>query len=194
MSNTARLRNCFEGKTVLITGHTGFKGSWLSIWLQQLGARVVGISNEVPTSPANFDASQVASLVQDHRCDLADLDAIRDIVKQANPDFVFHLAGQVSLSDTGQPIGAGDFVEQTRQTYANIKTALAELGATMADITDETVFVTDVGTLMSELEPFAAVRAEAYGVPTPEVTQTCVQVAGLVMPELMIEIKCVAEL
>ena len=54
MNQTDRLENCFADKTVLVTGHTGFKGSWLSVWLHRLGARVVGVSDRVPTEPANF--------------------------------------------------------------------------------------------------------------------------------------------
>ncbi|MBN4080838.1 NAD-dependent epimerase/dehydratase family protein, partial [Caldithrix abyssi] len=50
----------FVNKTVLVTGHTGFKGSWLSTWLSELGANVIGISNEVPTAPAHYD------LIKDH--------------------------------------------------------------------------------------------------------------------------------
>ena len=47
--------NYFNGKKVLITGHTGFKGSWLSAWLSELGARIIGVSDNVPTSPAHYD-------------------------------------------------------------------------------------------------------------------------------------------
>ncbi len=49
----------FNGKKVLITGHTGFKGSWLTLWLTHLGAKVSGISNRVPTNPSNFGANQL---------------------------------------------------------------------------------------------------------------------------------------
>ena len=102
-----------------------------------------------------------------------------------------HLAGQVALDPDGKPTG-GDLVAQTHEVYAQVKAALAELGATMADIIDETIFVTDVGELLENLEPWCGARSEAYGIATPEVSQTCVQVAALVMPELKIEIKCVA--
>ena len=59
----------FKGKTVLITGHTGFKGSWLSVWMISLGAKVVGVSIDVPTIPSNYLVSQIDGAVQDYRDD-----------------------------------------------------------------------------------------------------------------------------
>jgi len=58
-------KNVFSGKKVLVTGHTGFKGTWMTIWLQQMGAEVVGISDKVPTDPAHFIA---AGLEDSMRC------------------------------------------------------------------------------------------------------------------------------
>ena len=84
----------FKGKTVLITGHTGFKGSWLTIWLVYLGAKVVGVSIDTPSSPSNFSASAISNLIEDHRIDIRDSNAIKNLVKQVQPDFVFHLAAQ----------------------------------------------------------------------------------------------------
>jgi CDP-glucose 4,6-dehydratase len=85
---------CYFGKTVLVTGHTGFKGSWLSAWLSSLGARVVGLSDNISTSPSNFEASKIASLVEDHRIDIRNSDAVKKLVIACQPDFVFHLAAQ----------------------------------------------------------------------------------------------------
>ena len=90
----AILRNTFSGKTVLITGHTGFKGSWLSIWLTHLGANVVGISIDVPSNPSNFHVSSVDNVMKDYRVDIRDADAVKEIIKEVEPDFVFHLAAQ----------------------------------------------------------------------------------------------------
>lgn len=90
--------NCFNtvfrDKVVLVTGHTGFKGSWLSVWLTDLGARVVGISLDVPSVPSNFAASFLTEIVEDHRIDLRNAEAVRAIINQIKPDFVFHLAAQ----------------------------------------------------------------------------------------------------
>ncbi len=100
MNSSDHLERCFAGRTVLVTGHTGFKGSWLSHWLHGLGARVVGLSDRVPTEPANFEASAIAGLLDDHRCDLADREAVARIVADARPDFVFHLAAQALVRDS----------------------------------------------------------------------------------------------
>lgn len=79
---------------MLITGHTGFKGSWLSAWLNYLGADVVGVSADIPSQPSNFEASSIDTIVDDHRIDIRDAAALREIVRQTQPDFVFHLAAQ----------------------------------------------------------------------------------------------------
>jgi CDP-glucose 4,6-dehydratase len=84
----------FKNKKVLITGHTGFKGGWLSIWLASLGAKVVGVSIDIPSAPSNFTASVIGDVIEDHRIDIKDAEAIRILVKNFQPDFVFHLAAQ----------------------------------------------------------------------------------------------------
>lgn len=84
----------FNNKTVLITGHTGFKGSWISIWLTVLGARVVGASDREVGELSNFLVSKVSSIVDDYRIDIRDADAVKKLVKKVQPDFVFHLAAQ----------------------------------------------------------------------------------------------------
>ena len=84
----------FEGKVVLITGHTGFKGSWLSIWLNSLGAKVVGLSDDVVTSPSNYSVSSISDFIQDYRVDIRDSEKVLSLVKANQPDFVFHLAAQ----------------------------------------------------------------------------------------------------
>ncbi|MBF0440205.1 MAG: CDP-glucose 4,6-dehydratase, partial [Magnetococcales bacterium] len=66
------MNNIFVGKTVLITGHTGFKGSWLSAWLYLLGARVIGAALDPPTNPSHFEAANMAEFVDDHRLDIRD--------------------------------------------------------------------------------------------------------------------------
>ena len=86
--------NVFKGRTVLVTGHTGFKGSWLCTWLVELGARVVGVSCDIPTSPSNFCASGLEHLVEHHIVDVTDLEKLRKVVQDNQPDFVFHLAAQ----------------------------------------------------------------------------------------------------
>jgi CDP-glucose 4,6-dehydratase len=84
----------FKNKTVLVTGHTGFKGSWLTIWLSTLGAKVIGISNDIPSTPSNFIVSKVSTLHTDHRVDIRNANEVAEIFEEAQPDFVFHLAAQ----------------------------------------------------------------------------------------------------
>ena len=62
--------NVFDGKKVLVTGHTGFKGTWMTIWLQQMGAEVVGISDKVPTDPAHFIAAGLEDSMKTHWLDI----------------------------------------------------------------------------------------------------------------------------
>ncbi|MGE5475850.1 MAG: CDP-glucose 4,6-dehydratase [Bacteroidales bacterium] len=84
----------WRGRNVLITGHTGFKGSWLAYWLARSGAHVSGIALPPPTSPNLFDALSLADLVEHHCADIRDLDGIQPIIKQSRPHVVFHLAAQ----------------------------------------------------------------------------------------------------
>lgn len=91
---SATLRAVFNGRSVLITGHTGFKGSWLSIWLRELGARVIGYSLEPPTTPSNFMASRLGERITDIRGDVRDLENLQAVMEQYRPEFLFHLAAQ----------------------------------------------------------------------------------------------------
>lgn len=93
------MKNIFFGKTIIVTGHTGFKGSWLSLWLKSMGAKVIGISKDIPTSPSNFKAIKLNESIEDLRCNINDLEIIKKIVKQKKPDFVFHLAAQPLVNE-----------------------------------------------------------------------------------------------
>lgn len=86
--------NKYRDKVVLITGHTGFKGSWLSIWLKSVGAKVVGLSDCIPSFPSNYEASSIDAWVEDHRVDIRNTDLISSLINNIQPDFVFHLAAQ----------------------------------------------------------------------------------------------------
>ena len=82
------------GKRVLITGHTGFKGGWLAIWLQRLGADVTGIALPPNTTPSLFELAHAAQGMQSHICDIRDAAALAALVRAAQPEVVFHLAAQ----------------------------------------------------------------------------------------------------
>lgn len=84
----------WAGRNVLVTGHTGFKGAWLALWLEALGARVTGLSDAVPTAPSLFELARVQRSMQDLRADVRDADAVARAVRAAAPDVVLHLAAQ----------------------------------------------------------------------------------------------------
>lgn len=79
---------------MLLTGHTGFKGGWLSLWLERLGARVTGVALEPVTDPNLFGAARVAFALDSHCCDIPDAHALAHIVAQTHPQIVLHLAAQ----------------------------------------------------------------------------------------------------
>lgn len=85
----------YRGKKVLVTGNTGFKGSWLTVWLHLLGARVFGFSDEVPTTPSIYEAAGLKALL--HRqfwADISDYASVKQAIEEAAPDVIFHLAAQ----------------------------------------------------------------------------------------------------
>lgn len=87
-------KNVYKNKKVLITGHTGFKGSWLAIWLKELGADVIGYALDPPSEPNNFEATQLQEKINHVHGDIRDLDRLMDAFKKHQPEFVFHLAAQ----------------------------------------------------------------------------------------------------
>jgi CDP-glucose 4,6-dehydratase len=89
-----KLIDSYQGKTVLITGHTGFKGSWLSLWLESLGAKVIGYSLDPPTDPSVFQATGLSDRIIDVRGDILDCNKVFETVKKYRPEFIFHLAAQ----------------------------------------------------------------------------------------------------
>lgn len=87
--------NFYQGKRVLVTGHTGFKGSWLSIWLHELGAEVIGVSLEPSTERDNFVLSGIGNKIKaDLRGDIRDGERLKSIFCEYQPEIVFHLAAQ----------------------------------------------------------------------------------------------------
>ena len=90
--------NIYKNKKVLITGHTGFKGSWLTTWLLDLGAEIIGISKDIPTRPSMFNVLELKKKIQHHLIDIRNFDALNKVIKQENPDFIFHLAAQAIVS------------------------------------------------------------------------------------------------
>ncbi|MGB1345170.1 MAG: CDP-glucose 4,6-dehydratase [Amylibacter sp.] len=90
--------NIFFGKKVLITGNTGFKGSWLSLWLIRLGANVIGYSDKVPTSPSLFDEAEIEKKIMHNTGDISDRNKLNTLINDTKPDYIFHLAAQAIVS------------------------------------------------------------------------------------------------
>ena len=84
----------FRNKKVIVTGHTGFKGSWLSVWLLELGAEVYGVSKDIPTHPSMFESLLMENRIRHYVADIRDLPRMQSIFEEVQPDFVFHLAAQ----------------------------------------------------------------------------------------------------
>lgn len=116
----------FNGRTVLVTGHTGFKGSWLSLWLKEMGAHVIGYALEdPPTSPNNYETSTISQHITDIRGDIRDFDKVLDVIKTHKPSLIFHLAAQpIVLRAVAEPrltletnvMGTINILEAIRQT------------------------------------------------------------------------------
>lgn len=86
--------NFYKNKTVLITGHTGFKGSWLSIWLRELGAKVIGFGLDPNTEKDNFNLAKLSEKIVDIRGDINDVNKLNSVFSRYQPEIVFHLAAQ----------------------------------------------------------------------------------------------------
>ena len=91
---SSRLASWYRGKRVLVTGHTGFKGSWLTLWLLEMGAEVQGFSLEPPTEPSLFDDLDLASRMAHETGDVRDAEALIRCLQRFKPEVVFHLAAQ----------------------------------------------------------------------------------------------------
>jgi len=113
----------FKDKVVLVTGDTGFKGSWLAIWLNSLGAKVAGLSDQIPAGESNYSASRVQDFIDDYRIDIRNLEEVKAAIQDIKPDFIFHLAAQALVrfsyqnpveTITTNAVGTVNLLEATR--------------------------------------------------------------------------------
>ena len=84
----------YKEKTVLVTGHTGFKGSWLCLWLKKLGANVIGLGLDPVSNNSFYSVNNINKLIIDKRFDIRNLEKLKNLINDCQPDFVFHLAAQ----------------------------------------------------------------------------------------------------
>ena len=93
----------FKGKKILITGHTGFKGSWLAAWLNLKGAEIYGLSLNPVSIPSNYIASDIDKITKfNYIHDVRDLTKVKEVVENVKPDFIFHLAAQALVKESYQ--------------------------------------------------------------------------------------------
>lgn len=159
----------WSGRRVLVTGHTGFKGSWLCLWLNSLGAQVAGYSDCVPTSPSHFELARIAELLaKDFRCDICSQDALRHAIEDFAPEFIFHLAAQPIVS-IGYQHPVRTFEVNFNGTL-NLLDAVRERGApvVLVVVTSDKCYSTNAGTVsfretdpMGGLDPYSASKGVA---------------------------------
>jgi len=88
----------YKNKVVLVTGNTGFKGSWLTTWLLNLGAKVIGLSDRIPTEPSMYKVLNLEKRITHHTIDIRNAAEVTALIQKTKPDFVFHLAAQAIVS------------------------------------------------------------------------------------------------
>ena len=94
------LKKFFKNKKIIITGHTGFKGSWLTAWLVKMGAKVTGLSLSINTTPSHFLSLNLKKKIDHNLCDIRNKEKIKHIIKKKKPDFIFHLAAQAIVTES----------------------------------------------------------------------------------------------
>jgi CDP-glucose 4,6-dehydratase len=98
--------NIYKGKKVLVTGNTGFKGSWLTVWLKELSAEVYGLSVSIPTQPSMFEVAKLEKEIEHHTIDIRNQEKTVECIQSIQPDFIFHMAAQPIVGTSySDPVG-----------------------------------------------------------------------------------------
>ena len=93
-----KLARFYNNKKIIITGHTGFKGSWLSLWLKIYNAKILGISNDIPTKPSHYELINAKKFIKEKKIDIRNFEKLKEEVNKFKPDIIFHLAAQAIVS------------------------------------------------------------------------------------------------
>ena len=158
----------FNNKTVIITGHTGFKGSWLSLWLTLLGAKVIGISKDIPTNPSVFQALKLRKKIVNIKLNLKDLEKLKKVFKKYKPNYVFHLAAQALVKksyiepvDTFQSntIGTLNVLESIRNLKGNCIAVLITSDKSYKNIETKRGYIEEDH--LGGIDPYSSSKASA---------------------------------
>jgi CDP-glucose 4,6-dehydratase len=158
----------WQGKQVLVTGHTGFKGGWLCHWLLRLGASVTGLALAPDTAPSLFGQSRLGDRLNSTLGDIRDLDATRRLVRAANPDIILHLAAQ-SLVRRSYADPVGTYATNVMGTV-HVLEACRDAGATRAfvSVTSDKCYLNHEGALpfreadpLGGADPYSSSKASA---------------------------------
>lgn len=124
--------NVFENKVVFLTGHTGFQGSWMVVWLELLGAKVIGFSQPPPTKPSMFKILNLEKRINHHIGDIRNQKSLEKLIQKSNPDFIIHFAAQALVRNSYEnPI---DTLETNIMGTANVLESLRNLDNTKSCI------------------------------------------------------------
>jgi CDP-glucose 4,6-dehydratase len=171
MNNKSDMNNIYEtyrGKKVLITGHTGFKGSWLTLWLRDLGAHVFGYALDPPTRPSLFELLGLEKEITHEHGDVRDLGRLKKCIQRVKPDIIFHLAAQSLVGksyeeplDTVQvnAFGTASLLEAVRQT--GLAVSLVLITSDKCYENKEWVFGYKETDVLSGHDPYSASKAAA---------------------------------
>ncbi|HEY8278677.1 MAG TPA: CDP-glucose 4,6-dehydratase, partial [Bdellovibrionota bacterium] len=148
-------RSSYSNRSIFLTGHTGFKGSWLSEWLLSLGAKITGYSVDIPTNPSLFEELGLAKrFVADMRGDVRDLSSVKKAMEKSQPSIVFHLAAQPLVrASYDDPVGT--FSANIMGT-ANVLEACRHVKSVKAVVvvtTDKVYENVDAGRAFKESDP-----------------------------------------
>ena len=158
----------FNNKKVLITGHTGFKGSWLSLWMHLLKAKVLGISNKHLTKPNHYQFLGLNTKIKEKFLDIRDLNKLKKTVRNFKPDFIFHLAAQSIVSNsydnpiktwTTNTIGTVNLLESLKEIKNNCSVIIITSDKSYKNIEINRGFIEN--DILGGFDPYSASKASA---------------------------------